>query len=92
MELNYVLLKSNRVVNVIVVSEQNDKEIKSYCDLNGYDEFIFTGEETLPMHSLRIGSDFVTGDFDYLKSIGLSQPDNSEQAIYTADEAKLLLS
>lgn len=83
-ELNYALLKNNRVMNVIVVEKQNDKEIQKFCDDMGFDEFIFTGEDKLKMHSLRAGEDFVEADYDYLKSIGLSTRDNAEQAAWEA--------
>jgi hypothetical protein len=83
-ELHYALLKNNRVVNVIVVEKQDDKAIKSFCDEMGFDEFIFTGEEKIKMHSLKAGKDFIEADWDYLKSIGLSTRDNAEQAAWEA--------
>lgn len=85
MELHYALLKNNRVMTVIVVEQQNDAEIKSYCDEMGFDEFIFTGEEkTIAPHSLKSGNKFIPADFDYLKEIGLSERNNAEQAEFEA--------
>ena len=85
MELHYALLKDNRVMTVIVVEEQNDAQIKSYCDDMGFDEFIFTGEEnTIAPHSLKSGKKFIPADFDYLKEIGLSERNNVEQAEFEA--------
>lgn len=74
-------------MNVIVVEKQDDEEIKTFCDAMGYDEFIYTGEDKLKMHSLRVGEDFVEADYDYLKSIGLSMRNNAEQAAYEAEFA-----
>ena len=84
-ELHYALLKDNRVMNIIVVEKQDDTEIKIFCDAMGYDEFIYLADgEKMAMHSLRVNGDFVPADFDYLKSIGLSQKDNAEQAAWLA--------
>jgi hypothetical protein len=88
-ELHYALLKDNRVMNIIVVEKQDDKEIKAFCDEMGYDEFIYLADkEKMPMHSLRVGKNFVTADFDYLKSIGLSTRDNAEQAAWDIENPK----
>jgi hypothetical protein len=87
MELNYALLKNNRVVNVIVVEKQDDKAIKTLCDEMGFDEFIFTGDDKIKMHSIRVGTDFIEADFDYLKSIGLSTFDNAEHAAWQAKQS-----
>jgi hypothetical protein len=85
-ELHYALLKDNRVMNIIVVEKQDDKEIKAFCDAMGYDEFIYLADgEKMPMHSLRVGKDFVPADYDYLKSIGLSPRNNAEQAAWIAE-------
>ncbi len=90
-ELHYALLKDNRVMNIIVVEKQDDKEIKAFCDVMGYDEFIYLASgEKMPMHSLRVGEDFVPADFDYLKSIGLSFRDNAEQAAWELENANKL--
>ena len=90
-ELHYALLKDNRVMNVIVVEKQDDKEIKAFCDAMGYDEFIYLADgKKMPMHSLRVGEDFVSADFNYLKSIGLSFRDNAEQAAWELENANKL--
>lgn len=84
MEKYYAVLKNDRVMNVIVVEKQNDEEIQKFCDNMGFDEFIFTNNTKLEIHSLRVGTEFVKADYDYLKSIGLSTRDNAEQAAWEA--------
>lgn len=89
-ELHYALLKDNRVMNIIVVEKQDDKEIKTFCDAMGFDEFIYLADaEKMPMHSLKVGKQFVVADLDYLKSIGLSTRDNAEQAAWEAENGTL---
>lgn len=84
MEKHYAVLKNNRVVNVIVVEKQNDNEIQSFCDQMGFDEFIFTDDKKLEIHSLRVGDTYVPADYDYLKSIGSSRFNNAEHAAWKA--------
>lgn len=85
-ELHYVLLKENRVMNIIVVDKQDDTEIQTFCNAMGYDEFIYLADgELMPMHSLRVNGEYIPADYDYLKSIGLSTRDNAEQAAWEAE-------
>jgi hypothetical protein len=87
-ELRYALLNKNRVMNIIIVEQQNDDEIKTFCDAMGFDEFIFMGQnEQIPMHGLRVGKEFIPADFDYMKAIGLSDRNNAEQAAWEAQRA-----
>lgn len=82
-ELNYAVLKNNRVMNIIVVEEQDDVAIQSFCDSMEYDEFIYLADSpAMPLYSLRIDGEFIPADYDYLKSIGLSTRDNAEQAAW----------
>jgi hypothetical protein len=86
MELHYAVLKNNRVMNIIVVEEQNDTEIQSFCNAMEYDEFIYLGNSpAMPLYSLRVDGEFIPADYDYLKSIGLSTRDNAEQAAWEAE-------
>jgi hypothetical protein len=87
MEKHYALLKNNRVMNVIVVEKQNDIEIQTFCDEMDYDEFIFTNDKKIEMHALRVNDKFVSADYDYLKSIGLSSRNNAEQLEWEAQFA-----
>lgn len=86
MELYYAVLKNNRVMNIIVVEEQDDVAIQALCDSMDYDEFIYLADSpTITMHSLRVDGEFIPADYDYLKSIGLSTRDNAEQAAWEAE-------
>jgi hypothetical protein len=85
MEKHYALLKENRVMNIIVVEEQNDEAVEAHCNEMGYDEFLYLNtEQPMPMHSLRVNGEFIPADYDYLKSIGLSRFNNAEWAEYQA--------
>lgn len=82
-ELYYAVLKNNRVINVIVVEQQDDNAIKLFCDAMEYDEFIYLNNNpTITIHSLRVNNEFVSADYDYLKEIGLSERNNAEQAAW----------
>ena len=88
MELYYAVLKNNRVMNIIVVEEQDNVAIQSLCDAMGFDEFIYLANgELMPMHSLRVDGEFIPANYDYLKSIGLSTRDNAEQAAWEAEQS-----
>jgi Trm5-related predicted tRNA methylase len=87
-EHKYAFLKDNRVHNVIVLDAKNDAEAELHKTTYGYDEFIYVGIQDGPaMHSLRVGKDFVVADWDYLKSINLSQRNNAEQAAWELENA-----
>ena len=90
-EQHYAVLKNNRVMNIIVVEKQDDKEIKTFCDAMGYDEYIFLSDgDKIIMHSIRVDDNFVAADYDYLKSIGLSDRNNAEQAAWQSSLKTLL--
>lgn len=85
-ELYYAVLKNNRVMNIIVVEEQDDVAIQSFCDSMEYDEFIYLADSpAMPLYSLRVDGEFIPADYDYLKEIGLSTRDNAEQAAWEAE-------
>ena len=90
MEKHYALLKNNRVMNIIVVEEQNDSEIQNFINEHDYDEFIYLGEEkSISIYSLRVGNDFLPADRDYLKSIGLSNMNNVEYSEWLIQQENL---
>lgn len=80
-EKYYALLKENRVMNIIVVEKQDDEMIQTFIDEQEFDEFIYLADKKpMPIYSLRINNEFIPADYDYLKSIGLSQVNNDEYA------------
>lgn len=87
MEKHYALLKDNRVMNIIVVEEQDDSAIQTFIDEQNFDEFIYLNDlEPMPMYSLRVNNEFIPPDYDYLKSIGLSNKDNAEYADWLKEQ------
>jgi len=76
----YALIKKERVDNVIVVDEQDDASIKTFCADNGFDEAVFLGTSTVALHSLKTKDGFIAPDYEYLKSIGLAAYSETDTA------------
>lgn len=72
MEKTYAFLKDNRVENILVFATKDDKLAKVIATSNGYDSFVYIGEDADPVRwSTYDGKVFTDPTQDYLISIGV---------------------
>jgi hypothetical protein len=75
MEKTYAFIKNDRVENILVFAKKDDKLAKLVTDENGYDSFVYIGEEPDPIRwSSYDGKIFTPPTIDYLISIGIQTP------------------
>lgn len=72
MEKTYAFLKDNRVENILVFEKKDDKLAKFIASEQGYDSFVYIGEDSDPVRWASYdGKVFTDPTQDYLISIGV---------------------
>lgn len=70
-EKHYIFLINNRLEAVLVFSEQNDELARQVKDEQGYEQYMWIGDEIPPVcWSTYDGTDFTLPTKEYLLSIG----------------------
>ena len=76
MEKTYAFIKDNVVENIFVFSEENQQLAESIMVEQGYDSFVYIGENPDPARwSFYDGKTFTDPTDEYLISIGVKNPE-----------------